>query len=78
MLILLLPYRIPNALSNRDTCYFISENDAILNARRVARYLRDHGVKKVEDGGNLHFMEGVAHGACAFNTIPFFHRGIFL
>lgn len=53
---------IPNALSNRDTCFFISEKDAILNAGRVRRYLEDHGVKPVQEGGNLHYMEGLAHG----------------
>lgn len=54
--------RIPNALSNRDTAFFLSEKDAILNAKRIKRYLKDHGVKTVQEGGNLHFMEGLAHG----------------
>ncbi|KAK9897587.1 hypothetical protein P389DRAFT_58697 [Cystobasidium minutum MCA 4210] len=53
---------IPDALSNRNTIFFLAEKDAILNARRVMRYLKDHGVKTVEEGGNLHFMKGVAHG----------------
>lgn len=61
--------RIPNALSNRDTVFFVAEKDAILNAKRVVRYLQDHGVRKVQEGGNLHFMEGVAHGMCTNSAI---------
>lgn len=58
--------RIPNALSNRDTAFFLAEKDAILNAKRIMRYLKDHGVKTVQEGGNLHYMEGLAHGKRQF------------
>lgn len=63
-------HRIPDALSNRNTIFFLAEKDAILNARRVMRYLKDHGVKTVEEGGNLHFMKGVAHGELACSRWP--------
>lgn len=55
-------FRIPKATDTYRTAFFLAENDAILDAGRVARYLRDHGAKYVEDGGNLHFLKGLAHG----------------
>ena len=54
--------RIPNALDNDKTAYFLSEKDAIMNSPRTARYLRDHGVRPVEEGGNLRMLAGMAHG----------------
>lgn len=53
---------IPNALDNFSTAYYLSEKDSILDAKRTARYLRDHGVRLQEEGGNLRFCSGMAHG----------------
>ena len=57
-----LSFRIPRPLDNYNTAYFIAEKDAILDASRTSRYLRDHGVRDFEDGGNLRFLRGVHHG----------------
>lgn len=56
--------RIPEPLDNYRTAFFLAEKDSILDAKRTARYLRDHGVKRVEERGNLRYLHGLAHGQC--------------
>ena len=53
---------IPALTDNHKTAFFLSEKDSILNAPRTAKYLRDHGVRDVETGGNLRVLAGMAHG----------------
>ena len=53
---------IPAVTDSHKTAFFLSEKDSILNAPRTARYLKDHGVRTVETGGNLRMLEGMAHG----------------
>lgn len=53
---------IPNSTDSHKTAYFLSEKDAILDAPRTARYLKDHGIRSVENGGNLRMLLGMSHG----------------
>lgn len=55
-------HRIPNVTEPHSTMFFLAENDSILNAKRTARYLRDHGARYTEDGGNIRYLPGYAHG----------------
>lgn len=53
---------IPGIEDSHRTAFFLSEKDAILNAPRTAKYLKDHGVRTVETGGNLRMLTGMSHG----------------
>lgn len=55
---------IPHALDTHSTMFILAEKDSILDANLLARYLRDHGAKYTEDGGNVRFLRGYAHGRC--------------
>lgn len=49
---------------NRMNVY-LAENDRILSAHRVAKYLIGHGMKHRADGGGLTVATGAQHGAYA-------------
>ncbi|KAK4048059.1 hypothetical protein OIO90_005960 [Microbotryomycetes sp. JL221] len=80
---LLWPSEIPNVYSPWHTAVFLSSEDAILNAERIRRYLRSHGLKQVKRGenvgpgrGGLKVHQGKKHGesmigasSLAFNQI---------
>ena len=66
---LLWPSEIPNLYSPYHTSFFLSEHDAILDAERIRRYLRSHGVREVGRGenvgpgkGGLKVLRGKKHG----------------
>lgn len=50
---LLFPTEIPNLHSPHRAAFFLAGRDSILNAERVRRYLRQHGVREVESGQNV-------------------------
>ncbi|KAK4046492.1 hypothetical protein OIV83_006018 [Microbotryomycetes sp. JL201] len=50
---LLWPTEIPNVYSPWHTSIFLSSEDAILNAERMRRYLRSHGIREVRRGENV-------------------------
>lgn len=50
---LLFPTEIPNLHSPYQSAFYLSERDSILNAERVRRYLRQHGIKEVKKGQNV-------------------------
>lgn len=79
---LLFPTDIPNLHSPHHTSFFLAGRDSILNAERVRRYLRRHGVQEAGKGqnvgpgrGGLKLHHGKAHGesmigsGLAFNQI---------
>ena len=50
---LLFPSSIPNFTSPYHSAVFLSGQDAILNAPRIRRYLRQAGMKDVKKGENV-------------------------
>lgn len=50
---LLFPTDIPNLHDPFRTAFYLSEKDSIVNADRVRRYLRRHGVREVKRGANV-------------------------
>ncbi|KAM0792916.1 hypothetical protein ACM66B_002676 [Microbotryomycetes sp. NB124-2] len=50
---LLWPTEIPNVYSPWHTSIFLSSEDAILNAERMRKYLRSHGIREVKRGENV-------------------------
>lgn len=66
---LLFPTEIPNLHDPYRSAFFLAGHDSILNADRVRRYLREHGVKEVKQGenvgsgrGGLKLHKGKSHG----------------
>jgi hypothetical protein len=50
---------------------YLSEHDAVLNAAANRRYLRSHGMRDLEDGGNIVLAKGAAHGETLMANGPF-------
>ncbi|PWN41832.1 hypothetical protein IE81DRAFT_291303 [Ceraceosorus guamensis] len=53
---------IQNLLSPHHTRIYLSEQDAILDAKANRRYLRSFGMKDASEGGGLTMARGAAHG----------------
>ncbi|PWN98523.1 hypothetical protein FA09DRAFT_345885 [Tilletiopsis washingtonensis] len=61
----------PNLKSAHHVRVYLSEHDAVLNAAANRRYLRSHGMRDLEDGGNIVLAKGAAHGETLMANGPF-------